>query len=260
VSVRVLGRVWDHSQHGGTTLLVLLKLADHADDHGFCRPSIEALARGARIDRRTVQRRLRALEETGELTVVEPGTGRRATRYRVIVGDPDEGRQIAAPTTTDEGRHDATPGAAPVPPQGRRPCRPNRHRTVSGTETPPAPRGGERPSEPDGKRRRDQERYLVELAAWAPHPAAVDGDIGRCWRGTVERLEQLVPRSDATAWVHLDGLHPHRLDDATLVLGAPAGREWWVRERFSAVLADAASDGFGRALAVDVVPCGEAAA
>ncbi len=60
--------LWAWSQESVTscpTKAVLLALADHADDAGFCRPSIERLSKLACLDPRTVQRQLKALEGLG---------------------------------------------------------------------------------------------------------------------------------------------------------------------------------------------------
>ena len=59
---------WAWSQESVTscpTKAVLLALADHADDAGFCRPSIERLSKLACLDPRTVQRQLKTLEGLG---------------------------------------------------------------------------------------------------------------------------------------------------------------------------------------------------
>jgi len=65
-------------------LLVLLRLADYADDDGLCWPSVTSLARDCRSDRRTIQRTLEELEELGLLV-------RLGTRFRVLRG---EGRAL----------------------------------------------------------------------------------------------------------------------------------------------------------------------
>ncbi len=93
MSVRTLSRVWEHSKVRGTLLLLLLAIADFADDLGFAWPSIPTLAAKARISVRTIQRLLRRLVQAGEL-LIEPGEGRvktagglqRTHRFRVLAG------------------------------------------------------------------------------------------------------------------------------------------------------------------------------
>jgi hypothetical protein len=69
-----MDRVWDHSRATGTPLLVLLCLADWANDEGECWPSVSKIARKCRLkDDRHVKRVIRGLEELGEVVVVIGG-------------------------------------------------------------------------------------------------------------------------------------------------------------------------------------------
>jgi hypothetical protein len=101
MSVRVLAWVFDHSpvEHRGD-LLVLLVLADHAHDDGTSAyPSVEKIARKARLTRRGTQVALRRLERVG---AIEPaGKGPRGTTaYRVVM--PTRG-ELTAPRTDCAG-------------------------------------------------------------------------------------------------------------------------------------------------------------
>ncbi len=71
MSIRVMSHVWKHSQAKGGDLLVLLAIADFADDSGTAYPSIATLGLKARLDGRNVQRSIRRLITTGELTLSE---------------------------------------------------------------------------------------------------------------------------------------------------------------------------------------------
>lgn len=85
--------VWEHSSASGTELLVLLAIADCADDAGGnAFPSRQTLAKKVRLDPSTVRRVVRRLEDGGHVTI-EPSAGRgRANVYtvRMEVPDPDE--------------------------------------------------------------------------------------------------------------------------------------------------------------------------
>ena len=86
MSIRVMSRVWERSRQSGGALLVLLAMADFADDQGLAFPSIGTLARKARLSERQVQRVLAELAAAGEL-VVRPGAGRQGSHlFRVTVG------------------------------------------------------------------------------------------------------------------------------------------------------------------------------
>ena len=67
MSVKVMARVWAHSQRKDGELLVLLALADFANDSGKCWPSIPVLAAKARLTERQTRRVLSKLEQAGEI-------------------------------------------------------------------------------------------------------------------------------------------------------------------------------------------------
>lgn len=94
MSISAIDRVWKHSQHGGSALLLLLALADWADDWGYCYPSHVAMARKIRSGERNVYYLLRKLEESEEVRVIVRGRGGKASGssiYQVITGmTPEE--------------------------------------------------------------------------------------------------------------------------------------------------------------------------
>jgi hypothetical protein len=109
MSVRVLTWVWDHSASQGTDRLVLLALADSADDSGSCWPSMLTLARKARVSERTVRRSVRTLEQMGEVSSVMGG-GTGSNRYRILL-DPrvETPVRMSAPVNGTPGQ-DVRPG------------------------------------------------------------------------------------------------------------------------------------------------------
>lgn len=75
--------VWEFSPYKGGSLLVQLALADHANDGGYCWPSVDALAKKCRLTSRQVRKILSTLEKKGDL-VREMNAGHRGTnRYRI---------------------------------------------------------------------------------------------------------------------------------------------------------------------------------
>lgn len=90
MSIRVMSLVWEHSKQQGSALLVLLAIADFADDDGYCYPSVERLAHKSRMSVRNVRYILRQLEESGELVIERGGGRRRPNRYRVMVQPAEE--------------------------------------------------------------------------------------------------------------------------------------------------------------------------
>ena len=70
MSIKVMNYVWENSQQKGSSLLLLLAIADHAHDDGTgAYPSIESLANKTRMSVRNTQYALRRLEAAGELSV-----------------------------------------------------------------------------------------------------------------------------------------------------------------------------------------------
>lgn len=65
--------------------MVLVSLADQANDEGFCWPSIESLSVRTCMCERAVQKALKALREMGLLRVVERGVSRRTNQYWLTV-------------------------------------------------------------------------------------------------------------------------------------------------------------------------------
>ena len=127
MSIEVMTAVWKYSKAEGTDLLVMLALVDNANEDGECWPSIRYIARKCRIDDRTVQRRIRGLETTGEVVVIRgagkastPG-GTRSNKYRIVIHMPqEEGGGISPPPVISAGGGVAQApggGVAQAPPE-----------------------------------------------------------------------------------------------------------------------------------------------
>lgn len=119
MSIRVLSLAFAVQLQPSEKLL-LLALADYADDHGgHIFPSVDTLAVKSCMSRRTVQRRLRDLEDRGLISVVEAATLHCPRHYRIDLPmllslTPEEspvpartGRRVAA---TDGGVNGHTRG------------------------------------------------------------------------------------------------------------------------------------------------------
>ena len=103
-----MSAVWESAEYSGSTLLLLLALADYAqDDGGKVFPSVDSLAAKTRCDRRTVQRNLRRLQTDGAIVEVAPGTRRSPAEYKI-------GAAFCRPSQ-DVGRHPVRSGAASRP-------------------------------------------------------------------------------------------------------------------------------------------------
>ncbi len=89
VSIRVMARVWEHSQSSGGQLLVLLAIADFADDHGKAWPSVSTLAKKARISERHTQKVIKQLKDMGELVADQRPSGHWGTNLYRITLNPE---------------------------------------------------------------------------------------------------------------------------------------------------------------------------
>lgn len=70
--------VWDSSPYKDGSLLLLLALADFANDEGVCFPGVPTLAKKCRMDDRSIRRILRKFEED-EIISIETQHGRNHT-------------------------------------------------------------------------------------------------------------------------------------------------------------------------------------
>lgn len=102
MSVRITSQVWESSGHKGNDLLLLLALADAANQEGVCWPKVSTLAKMTRLSERTVQRSLGTLKESGELVVLQGGFL--------------DGKNQSSTYIVKTGRQDVTPlSDTPVP-------------------------------------------------------------------------------------------------------------------------------------------------
>lgn len=86
MSVKTMSRVWDYSTSSGSSLLLLLALADYCNEDDICWPGLDKLHLKARISKRQVQRTLTTLEQRGEI-YARSGDGRGNTsQYLVCIG------------------------------------------------------------------------------------------------------------------------------------------------------------------------------
>lgn len=69
MSIHAITEVWRNSTSKGSTLLLLLAIADFADEHGRAFPSIETLSRKIRMSDRNTIRLIECAEEQNEIVI-----------------------------------------------------------------------------------------------------------------------------------------------------------------------------------------------
>jgi hypothetical protein len=95
MSVAATNYVWTQSPAEGADRLVLLALADFADENGRCFGSWGKLCEKTRLARATVARSLSRLQQSGQLVMVEKG-------HRKLAGDGAEASIWKIPGVSDE--------------------------------------------------------------------------------------------------------------------------------------------------------------
>ena len=114
MSVHVLSWVLRHSEETLGRRLVLIVLADHAKEDGSSSwPSVNTIAREARMTRRPVQTALRQLEEHG--AIIPVGTSKAGTTIYTIAMGGAESAQGGAEATQGGALQAAQGGAATAP-------------------------------------------------------------------------------------------------------------------------------------------------
>lgn len=86
MSDRARVAVYDHSIHASTRLLVMLAIANAANDAQVAGVSIDEVARNSRISERQAQNIMSALEASGEIYRSLGGGRRNTTRYLITLG------------------------------------------------------------------------------------------------------------------------------------------------------------------------------
>lgn len=139
-----MSRVWgdvhqdyaDGSKHAGSELLLLMAIADFADDDGNAFPAIGTLAKKCRLSERYVNMLLAKLRDSGELEIHLNEGWRGANRYRITLGvNSTSPLKPASPRSPlPKGVKPASGGdearfPKPLKPASPEPSR-NRHRTT----------------------------------------------------------------------------------------------------------------------------------
>lgn len=105
MSVEWMGQVWKHAELEGSSLLLLLAIADHANAEGYCWPSVPTLAKQARLSERQAQRVLVQLEKGGFIRRENKGgRGNHAYYYlQDVTGWGRKGDTITSPFPPSKG-------------------------------------------------------------------------------------------------------------------------------------------------------------
>lgn len=111
MSIKIMTEVWDEAPFKGSDLLVLLCLADFADEDGICYPAVDTIARKTRLSDRAVQLSIRYLASADWLTIEEGGKLHRPNTYQVLTARVKsfQGEKPAAQISPDPSGSDLSP-------------------------------------------------------------------------------------------------------------------------------------------------------
>lgn len=109
MSIKIMTRVWEESKQGGSKLLLLLAIADNANDDGFAWPGQKYLAHKIRMSERSISRLAKELEESGELYINRRNIEGQSNQYLVSVEMSQEVIDSAINTYFGGGRQVVTP-------------------------------------------------------------------------------------------------------------------------------------------------------
>ncbi len=178
MSVKWISHVLDCSPYRGTTLLMHMVLADHANDEGICWPSVNRLAKLCRIRRRRAQQILDQLRDD-RMYEAERRAG-HSTLFRLLtIG----GEEDCTPDQSN-GEEDCTPGVKGIAPRGEEDCTPGVKPTAPRTVIEPPKEPSE---ESSGIFYSDQTFWVQTLTAILQtyYKGQESGDFAEYWQPTV---------------------------------------------------------------------------
>lgn len=177
MTIAVMNYVWEHSKSKGLARLVLLAIADNANEQGDAFPGISRIAKKCNATDRSVQTSINELERMGELQVfpqvgVKTASG-RTNLYRVVMNGVNPelprneiGEIVAARPVKDVKSRSFPDGVQPVSPHEVKPFSPDGVQPVS-----PKPLGihQSNPKNPPNPRKRgDGKKGMLEQFNTSP--------------------------------------------------------------------------------------------
>lgn len=231
-------RVWDHSQQRGAKFILLLAMADRADELGVLYAGYKFLANRARMrDARQVRRHIADLVDSGEVIAVRSrrGDGMNLPNYYVVaVGASDEVLQQAMERidtflTQQGGAVVGDRGKSTlIPEKGGK----GKNIPIVGVKVPPYRMGVKLPSDP--------------LDPEEGHSEEDDGL--KIWRAALAELEEQMTKG--TFRKHLQGTTAAGQGDALVVRVRNEISREWLDAKLADVVARTVESVAGRPLAV----------
>lgn len=116
-----MSAVFESTTLAPTERLIMLALADHADDEGRCYPSIQRLCRRTGLSERAVQTNIKKLGDQGYVRIIRGGGKGHSNLYFVSANPASNAPKETPNPAADAPRRKCTPAAdAPQTPQQMR--------------------------------------------------------------------------------------------------------------------------------------------
>ncbi len=104
MSIKWMSAVWESGPEDKAELIVLLALADFANDAGDCWPSMPTIGRKARMSERNARRVIRKLEDDGYIQTVAGGGRYGCSQYRINPDKMSPGQNVPTGQNQQETR------------------------------------------------------------------------------------------------------------------------------------------------------------
>jgi len=134
MSVKIMSAIFESETLGPTERLIMLALADHADDSGRCYPSMQRLCKRTGLSDRAIQKNIKDLTEAGYLTVI-PQAGQGGANVYIVTATPE---RRSPPNEVRPRTSDTTPPNVVRQTPERRSPKPSG--TIKEPKNPPTPR------------------------------------------------------------------------------------------------------------------------
>lgn len=136
MSIKLMTKVWEHGPEDRTETMVLLALADRANDDGSsCYPSMADVAQRARLSRRGAQKVIQRLESKGYLSINQGGGRGNTNDYQL---HPQALKGRTEYTESDEKGEPRSEKGEPDSSKGRTSFARNRQEPSKNRESAPA--------------------------------------------------------------------------------------------------------------------------
>lgn len=213
MSFAALRHVWDSSRQSGAPFTVLLALADYANDEGVAWPSVEALARKARLSERTTHYALAQLNKSGEIAIETGGGRNRPNQYRLRLTETVHGLHPITQAETVQTATETPQEMHPLPGEtvhDMHPIESERVQTATrkGAKSAPEPSGTTRSTvSTPGNKKLQRESEVEEIYAHfkeciqpASRTCAADKIRARLKKFSVAELKQGIDNFAAHSW------------------------------------------------------------